>query len=464
LAAAQVVTGGPLPGVWLGMGLCCAALCWMLQGWLPPRWALLAALLATGRLVFSGTGFGAVGYWGNSYWCGAVPALGGALVLGAVRRLLRRPAARHALVVGVGLVVLANSRPYEGLLLSLPVLGLLLAWLAGRHRPAPVLAARRVLLPVVLVLAPAGAAMGWYNARVTGHPLVLPYQVHESTYAVVPLFLWQGPRPEPAYNHAVLRSFHTGWLCQPYRQHDSAAAVVRLSWAKAHSLGQFYLGITLAVPLVALPGLARDRWSRFALLTGGLQVAGLLLLPGVTPHYAAPATCLAFLVVVQSLRHLRTWRWQGRPVGRALATALVLNSAVLCVGAVLYAARSPVADDWSQERARLLRDLKGAPGQHLVIVRYAPDHREDQEWVYNEADIDRARVVWARERGPEHDRRLLDYFRDRQVWLLEADVAPPTLVPCARGPAVAPAKERPPPLAPLTTSATTLIKAALTYR
>jgi hypothetical protein len=329
----------------------------------------------------------------------------------------------------VGLVVLANSRPFEGLVLSLPVLALLLAWLAGKRRPPLGVALGRVALPLGLVLLPAGAAMGYYNYRITGDPLRLPYQLHEARYAVAPLFLWQGLRPEPSYNYPVLRSFHAGWACEAYREHDSPAAFARLSAGKVRVLWKFFLGATLAVPLVALGWVVRDPWFRFAALAGGVLLAGMLLLTGVIPHYAAPAAGLVYLLVVQGLRHLRAWRWRGRPVGRRLACGVVLNSALLCVAAVGYAAWTFVPGDWAQERAALLRRLRETPGEHLVIVRYSPGHREDQEWVYNEADIDRARVVWARERGHGLDRALLEYFRGRSVWLLEADVAPPKLLP-----------------------------------
>jgi hypothetical protein len=65
----------------------------------------------------------------------------------------------------------------------------------------------------------------------------------------------------------------------------------------------------------------------------------------------------------------------------------------------------------------------------LVIVRYSPEHSYHAEWVYNEADIDSAKVIWAREMDDEHNRQLLEYFKDRHIWLIEADEIPPRLTP-----------------------------------
>src|SRR5579859_2414899 len=44
LGLAQLLTGTPFLGVWLSIGLMCAAITWMLQAFLPPRWALLGGL------------------------------------------------------------------------------------------------------------------------------------------------------------------------------------------------------------------------------------------------------------------------------------------------------------------------------------------------------------------------------------------------------------------------------------
>ena len=77
---------------------------------------------------------------------------------------------------------------------------------------------------------------------------------------------------------------------------------------------------------------------------------------------------------------------------------------------------------WYLQRARIVDELQRDGGRHLVIVRYGPKHSKQIEWVYNEADIEGANVVWAREMDAGQNRKLLEYFSARQAWLLEINV------------------------------------------
>src|SRR5580692_10932546 len=82
LAFGQKVFGEPWIAVCLTAGFMCAAVCWMLQGWIAPGAAFLGSLLLMMRL-------GIFTYWMNSYWGGAIPAIGGALLAGAIPRIAR---------------------------------------------------------------------------------------------------------------------------------------------------------------------------------------------------------------------------------------------------------------------------------------------------------------------------------------------------------------------------------------
>jgi hypothetical protein len=63
------------------------------------------------------------------------------------------------------------------------------------------------------------------------------------------------------------------------------------------------------------------------------------------------------------------------------------------------------------------------------MVRYSDDHNIHDDWVYNGAEIDTAKVIWAREIDSEQDGKLFDYFQDRKVWLVRPDTDNTYLAP-----------------------------------
>jgi len=426
LAAGIVVGHHPWIGVLTITSLLCAVLCWMLQGWFPPGWALFGGLLSVLRLAtFS--------YWMNSYWCPALAAIGGALILGAIPRLRRRPRVREGTLVGLGLVMMANSRPYEGLVFSIAVAVGLLVWLKGRRFPAWPILFRRLLLPGGVVLIIAAALMGYYYWRVTGSPFRMTYAVNRETYAVVPYFLFFSKRAVPEYHHAVLRDYYAGWEVHEFDEARTIKGFLRRTGNKILQLWRFYLGPAFSMPLIALPWLFRDRRMRLALVAGGIFCVGWLVETWTFPHYVAPATGLVYLVLVQCIRHLRLWRRDGVDVGRML----VRSVPIVCIGMIALrvvgiAVHAPLEPRWpvgNLDRLGVIHRLNEIPGDHLVIVRYGPDHNVDRDWIYNAPDIDRARIVWARDMGKQQNQELLQYFRDRHVWLMWGDGSPPQLEP-----------------------------------
>ena len=428
LAAGKVLGGHPWVGVWVVTALLCAVLCWMLQGWFPPTWALFGGILAVFRLAV-------MSYWMNSYWCPAVAAIGGALVLGAIPRLRRRPRPLDAIFLALGLAVMANSRPYEGFVFSIAVAAALPFWLNYsriRHRlPAPGALLRRVVLPASLVLVATGSLTGYYYWRVTGSPFRMTYAVNRETYAVVPYFLFFNMRAVPPYHHAAMRDYYAGWEVREFEEARTFSGFRRRTCHKAFELWRFYIGPVFTLPLIALPFAVRDRRLRLALLAGIVFCLGLLVETWTFPHYVAPATGLVYLVIVQCLRHMRLWRWRRAPTGRLLVQSLP----VVCLSMILLrvagiAVRAPLEPRWPQgnlDQPRVVSQLRRIPGQHLVIVRYGPDHNVDRDWIYNDPDIDHADVVWARDMGDEQNKELLRYFSGRHSWIMQGDEVPPKL-------------------------------------
>ncbi len=386
----------------------------MLLAWLPKNWAFWGGMLAVVR-------FSLVSYWANSYWGGAHAALGGALVLGAMRRLQRRQHPRDNLLFGLGLAILANSRPYEGFLLALPVAGWLI-WKAPWRR----------LVPAIAILLVTAGCMGFYFWRVTGSPIRMPYAVNRATYGWPATLPWMSLEPV-TYRHEPMREYAL-WELKYHQQYTSLDRFREELDEKTRNLWSFYLGPSLTFALLLCGRrLLRARRVRFLLAASLWLLVGVLVGQSAMPHYLAPVTAALIALVMMAIRHL----WQGRfwLLAPALPVILVVLVGLRIVAPLLAwpisAGGHPhcwcCVTPGNIPRAQILELLSRQPGGQLVIVRYRPGHNFHTEWVYNHADIDHAKVVWAREMSAEENARLLNYFKDRRALLLEADENPPRL-------------------------------------
>jgi hypothetical protein len=416
--------GHPWIGALLSVGVMCAAILWMLQAWLPARWAFLGAVLVALK-------FGIASYWVNSYWGGAVAAIGGALVLGAMPRIVRNARVREALLLGLGLAILANSRPYEGLFFSLPVGVWFLWWVAGKTASTTSVRdrTRRALLPLCAVLAATLAFMGYYNWRLTGNALLFPHVLNSQTYRSAGLFLWEHAKPPLEYHNQQFEDFYNGWEHEDYQNTWHDIWKVSVEKLRRSASTYFWWGALFLLP--GVPFLFFDRKMRLPLIVFLLVSAGFFSEIWSMPHYAAPVTCAVFLLVVQAIRHLRTMKLARRPIGIALSWAVFC----LLANDVRSLVSRQVCDplQWTCQgdpsRAAIAEKLSHTPGKHLILVRYEVDHNLHDEWVYNGAEIDSAKVLWARELDAEQNEKLFAYFKDRQVWLVEPDRDNSELIP-----------------------------------
>lgn len=422
--------GNPWAGVLLSVAAMCAAIVWMLQAWMPSRWAFLGGAMALCNL-------GVVSYWVNSYWGGAVAAIGGALVLGAVPRIFRNRRIRDGLLLGLGVAILANSRPYEGMVLCIPAVVWLMWWLLRRVRDSSLLSTpvHGAVFGAACVICATAVFMSYYNWRLTGNALLMPHSWNYRMYYRTPLFIWQRAATPIHYNNPQYEDFYNGWVRGLY--HGSPGDVMHASLEKVRNLTAVFLWPGVLPILLCVPLALRDRRVRFLFVEFIVGAAGLFLIIQSLPHYAAPFTCVIYGLIVQGLRHLRTIRVNATPVGIGLARASILL--LLCNTSfnayhLIRTPDRPYSWSWNEGKGSpgalaIEWQLDQIPGKHLIVVRYSATHNPHGESVFNHADIDGSRIVWARELDAEQNDKLFSYFKDRQIWLFEPDRDFRTLTP-----------------------------------
>jgi len=422
LAVGQLL-GNPIVGAWISTGLLVGALFWMLKQWMPAQWALLGCALVAFHPELVA--------WSHDYWGGQAAAAGGALLLGAARRIADRPNPGHAIVAAVGISLLANSRAYEGLILTLSITALIY-FRARASKVAFRDMLRRAVAPAAVVLMLTALGMAFYNYRVTGSPLTMPYQLYERTYNPVPIFLWQKLRVTPPYNHwEIQRIWNNGPDVRVfYDEARSLDGFIKLIGDRLQAYSySYFLGI---VPLLGLIlAMIVTKAGREARSIGMVvTVCFIALFAESWEHsqYFAPAAgaCLLFSLMV--LRRLRAVSWNGFPFGLALTRTLVIV-VIITFAYFFRLASQKHSEGWYDQRALLVESLKKQGGKNLILVRYSPNYEPEVEWVFNSADIDSSQVVWAHDMGEAQNKELLAYFKDRTVWLLSVGLGSCTFTP-----------------------------------
>ena len=194
----------------------------------------------------------------------------------------------------------------------------------------------------------------------------------------------------------------------------------------------FFFGLwPLLIPPLIWPYPLKTAEERMSvLLVAGFLLVAIFPLSGFQVHYVAPIAGLLYVRFLQTLSRLNGWRPSGKslgPIVAAVFTALFVYQFALSFF-VLFRLGVEVSP-FALARARMAQHLAEMPGPQLVLVRYAPDHRVHDEWVWNRADIDKSQTVWARAMDPAQDAELLRYYPGRRAWLLEPDQDPIKLVP-----------------------------------
>ena len=493
LAIGDVLFHQPWLGVCLSVSLMCAAVYWMLLGWTRPWWALLTALLF-------GVRFGVFSFWMNSYWGGAPAVLGGALVLGAVPRVmgtmrrgglgqLRCPQLRDTFWFSLGCGLLATTRPYEGAFFLLPVIvALLLWWFRSPNRAIFRMRTIHATVPILLMGALEIAGLAYLNFAMTGSPTKFAYSIWIQQTTIVPNFLWQHVGSLPTYYSLQTLQFKTVWEVKIYRDlHTTFILTVWHVLLRYLAFLNFHVRPLLVLPLVFWPDARKRRfwdreyvipwlaffagilalqftgsrhqhqtqyiiiafvvllcvcwlrmvWNRMFLLPSAILVFGIVSAMLTTfwmVNYDPQYSVVLYLFIAEGTRRIYVWR-RGRREGAAIVRNLMLSCAGIAVLlAALTMLRIHVGGEnpfrWSsyknrlQDRARIAAWLAEQPGKQLAIVRYSPKHEVLHEWVFNGADLEKGKVLWARELRPDWEAALVRHYKDRNIWLIEPDENP----------------------------------------
>jgi len=421
LAFGRLVSGIPWTGMLLVSGALCAGCYWMLRGWVNPAWAFLGA-------VFAVIQFGPLCQWTNSYWGGPLAATGGCLVFGSLPRLREQGRVRDALLLGAGFGIHMLSRQFESVFLLLAVAIFLLP-----RVPRSSLFATLPVLPVAVLIL-------FQNQAVTHSWTTLPEQLSQYQYGV-PTSLTIEPNPVP---HVPLTpQQELDYRAQTLMHGSGGDSLLKFMLRLEYRVRmyRFFFLPPLYIALVAFLFRLRGGNMRRVALTLAIFALGTNLFPYLLDHYLAAVTCLFLLVSIAGLQQLSRIKIRGAAVGQEITVALT----VLCLAEfsgwyTLHLFETPELypilqfETWDsinhqnpQRRIEVARRLAQMNGPLLVFVRYSARHIYQNEWVWNQADIDGSRIVFARDLGADEDQELIRYYPNRRVLLLEPDVTIPEL-------------------------------------
>jgi hypothetical protein len=412
LALGKIVTGEPWFGVVFATALMGGAIAWALSMLLPPRWVLAGTL----PIVFT-YGF----QWMETLMGGSFCAFGGALLCGALLRLRKSPSAWMAAVAALGWSIVWFTRPFESILPFLVLSGSIIVFVI---RAGP--ARKEWTLPVitlVLFLSCSGGLTLLHNRAITGSFITLPYRLEQKVDGFPQSLAWQPAVPAPKFRFAAMRDMYF-WQLRfketPLRERVGVEA--ERTW-------DFFLTPWFSLPLLLSLLSIRNPMvgAAWALLLSALGVS--LLYPFFFNYYLAAYSCVFAFLIVTGLMVLYDWSPRGWRAGPPVALFIILGGMMnLPLGLIpLGRILRNEAPGAAKSRWSIQNQLKGKHGMHVVFVRYGANRDFQFEWVYNDANIDAAPVVWCRSMGPAEDSEVMRYYSNRTFWIVDIEGENPTV-------------------------------------
>lgn len=418
LALGLGLAGEPGVGVMLVVAAAGAAIVWMLRGWLGANIAFVGGLLFVAR-------FGLFSPFMNMPYGLAATVLGGILVIGALPRLLVRIDAGAALALALGVALLMLTRPYEALLLCLPLVPVLVLRLVRLLAERQWSAGLRLVVPMVVAVGASGALLLAYNQANTGSAFETPYELNRTDYARMPAFVTQAASEPKRAMPPGLDAFYRA-ESRPAGDYSTPMHALRATAGKLRNIWAFFFGPLLTIPMFFGLFWLRSRPVLAASLA--VTVVGFAFITFSWSHYLTPAVGLLVLISVAGLDTLRRARWA--PWGLFLSRALPLGVVATCIVPL-----ANIATGWPRlaptfmtpccylavpfGRLPVERALGAASGDDLVFVRPVTVAKGGVQWVFNGADIDHQPIIWAHDLGDAKNAALIRYYAGRRVWRVD---------------------------------------------
>ena len=415
LAAGTFLTGLPVAGIWLSSIASNVAVYWLLRYFFSPGWSLYGSFLWIAAPLNI--------KWCDSYWGAHAAVIGGALSAGAFFRFITHGKLTNLLLWGAGIFLLFNSRLYEGAILT----GLLLSWwIVDLSKTKN--AGRRHLQSVAVFLVLILANIGWlsfYNYSITQDPMRLPYSLHHSQYHQVPLFIFQSPDDPKAAVPPIIKKLDEAWVTKFQRDHKDPASTLL---SVGERIPAYFLWLTnspflLILFLIGLWGFVSDRAEYFGtqnVVLLACYLAALLLTTFMGDRFLGPIVGIAFVSMTVGARLLFRATQFARPL--LLTLPFVVGGAFLLGTYAQEQKKIPLQqiEDNLQSRQQIIDRLTAQGGDHLVFVDAGEANLADTRfYVYNNADIEAARIIWAHDLNPSANRDLIDHHEGRRIWLLK---------------------------------------------
>jgi len=418
MALGGLISGEFVVGIWIIFILACVATYWMLLAYVKPHWAFLGvfAVASNGHLLLE---------WSNTYWGGALPMLGGALVFGAIKRIVdtNSKPLLNGILLALGVAILAYSRPFEGLIASISIIfPVFFGKVFSKYSFKFLLV--KTIFPALIIIILALGFLFHYNKSITGSYSSLPYNLYHSRYETARSFLFQKPHETPEGIPYQMEKFHNNEKKRYFNRRSSIPGFLKGVADKLFMFGRYYVRVVYLIPFLFFLFSPKHIWQKYSL--GVLLV--LLLSNFITTwnetYYIAPITVLFIYMIISGFRSLSFRRWKYYRTTVNTIIVLILLHPFIGVAAHIKRDKS----DFTSIKTNHITKLNANDKKDLIIVHYEPEHKSNNDFVYNEPDIENADVIWARDLGENKNNELIDYFKERNIWYFFPDEDPDTLV------------------------------------